>query len=305
MLLALAMANLGSIGRREFVAGVNLYAIARPPSASAASRDVLEARLEPLHLGSILLPPRVPELAPPELEYPQWLLGLWRATVSFEGFSAPLGALFVEADEIASASASADARVGDALHYPVRYVRAAAGGRDRVRQDRPFNAIAELTAFGALDTDSEIVSAAFDEPTDTLEIVIAPKRAPRLVSDTTRLLLRTLASHAEQGSAGTWVTSELFEQRLLDGLGRPLLPPTRLETIVAFEPPASPGLEIKVRNRICKYAPIGSFAARMSGGAVVATFDYTWTLDRLADSDQLSLSGDAGLGAGGRRQELD
>jgi hypothetical protein len=228
---------------------------------------------------------------PAELSYPDWLCGLWTAHVEIEAFVAPLGPFFVENDELEQAYK--DSQSGEELSYLIRFARRGAkeGTAAPVVQDRPFNAVAELKAFDALGTDSECTDARYDEDNALLTVAISPLGGLRAQEDETQLELRTLASRSEAGPAGAWLTSELFEQRLRDGLGRDLQPPVELETLVMFKQPSGPGRLVTAVNRICKYAPAGSLGARLSGGAVISAFDYTWRLEPLLDARRESIGG--------------
>ncbi|KAJ1632721.1 hypothetical protein T492DRAFT_838216 [Pavlovales sp. CCMP2436] len=186
---------------------------------------------------------------------------------------APLGPYFVDADDLAAALTEADA--GEELTYP---------------SVSPFNAAAELTAFGAVISQSEISAVSYDVNVRLLEVLIRPAIAPRLRVDETRLPLQTLACRAEEGPSGKWLTSEVFEQRLLDGFGRELLPPVSVETIVEYCPQAAGGA-ICAHNRTCKYTRANTLAGRFSGrtdrgsGVMISAFDYDWTLEPIADED--------------------
>lgn len=284
---------------------------ARPVAAAqSVSSAELERRLRPLGASTKLRRPPAARDVREELAafgYPSWLDGLWLAEVTFESFCAPLGPLF--ADEAEVAQAEADAAAAEVLRYPMRFARREGGAGGDVQQDRPFNAVAETTAFLGADSGVVVSGAAYDTSTGLLRLSAkrtdqpaTPGAAPPAGAGQMLIELQTLScACAAAADPAVWLTSELFEQRVCDAPLAPTersCPPTLVETIVRFEreaaaPGAPPGARraVSARNRIAKYAGSGTLGGALSGGCAVSAFDYTWKLMPVELLEQSQLRG--------------
>mmetsp|Transcript_27295 Transcript_27295/g.80291 ORF Transcript_27295/g.80291 Transcript_27295/m.80291 type:complete len:321 (-) Transcript_27295:38-1000(-) len=244
----------------------------------------------PMQTGARLrLPPLTPARVQ-QLRYPDWLRGTWEVRATFSRFTAPLGPSFVRGEELEEAVKSA--RGDQDVKYVMRFVDSPEG----VRQDKAYNAIAEVRAFGGDSPEARLTSAVYSA--NTLELIFKSPAASEnlgLGSEETRLVLRSVASATEADGAGRWLTSEVFEQTVYDGVGHVIERPQLLETIISFSPPAGPigsasrgATRLTAMNRICKYAQPGTLGERLSGGCAVSAFDYDWQLTQCATASDFT-----------------
>ncbi|MBD0336595.1 MAG: hypothetical protein ICV62_13990 [Cyanobacteria bacterium Co-bin13] len=179
------------------------------------------------------------QVAQGDLAYPDWMAGTWRMTTALVDLAAPL------APEIVTPGFESNRELlNQAVECQVRFVPAAGGRRFRrqtpeIVSDRAFNGLNLARAYLG---DGAVKSVKVDPKNPNRQVTLL-KSNPIRGESSVRTLESTVKERAtETPAAGTFITSEVFQQ-VFRGTAQPYL--NEVETTTAYRRLAGSGPAIE------------------------------------------------------------
>lgn len=178
-----AGADAASVGRQSLLRAVTAAACVTAASHSSAAAATLAERMR--SRDALALSKPIFNIAPAEAAYPEWFLGTWRATMSFDGYELPAKDLLTREEifgeptvpGLLKCSVAFIPDVGkEGVTFEMRWFR---DGRGVVREDRSANlrsAIAGGLGYQAVERVEYMTDSGFGANPNRLSLVFIPGR---------------------------------------------------------------------------------------------------------------------------------